>query len=135
MIRGDLAPAFSNLYPEILDPLLPEQEFRKVIAYINGELIKAFNPFSVRSWVDGAIGLLTGWFWEDFGEPAIRGHLKRVESWIENWNREVGAKDGVHIWSLRQTAYMSVDIQIPDPKVGIVQSEGSVAGTRPSSGG
>ncbi|RMJ22295.1 hypothetical protein PHISP_06832 [Aspergillus sp. HF37] len=135
MIRGDLAPAFSNLYPEILDPLLSEQEFRKVIAYVNGELIKAFNPFSLRSWLDGAVGLLTGWFWEDLGAPAVKRHLERVEAWIDAWNREVGAKDGVRIWSLRRTAYMSLDIQIPDPKVGIVQEEGgSLPGTRPGSG-
>lgn len=135
MVKGDLAPTFSNLYPEILDPLLPEQEFRRVIAYVNEELVKAFDPFSLRNWFDGAMGLLTGWFWEDLGAPGIKGHLKRVEAWLENWNREVGAKDGVHIWSLRQTAYMSLDIQIPDPKVGIVRSDvGSLPGTRPNSG-
>lgn len=136
MVKGDLAPTFSNLYPEILDPLLPEQEFRKVIATVNDELIKAFDPFSFRNWLDGALGLLTGWLWEDIGAPAIKGRLRRVEDWIERWNREVGAKDGVHIWSLRRTAYMSLDIQIPDPKVGIIHSEGgtSIPGTRPSSG-
>lgn len=132
MVKGDLAPTFSNLYPEILDPLLSEQEFRKIIAYLNDELIKAFDPFSLRNWFDATMGLLTGWFWEDLGAPAIKGHLKRIEAWIDNWNREVGAKDGVYIWNLRQTAYMSLDIQIPDPKVGIIQSDiGSLPGTRP----
>ncbi|KAG2416146.1 hypothetical protein HFD88_007339 [Aspergillus terreus] len=136
MVKGDLAPTFSNLYPEILDPLLPEQEFRKVISTINDELIKAFDPFSLRNWIDSALGLLTGWLWEDIGAPGIKSHLKRVEDWLERWNREVGEKDGVHIWSLRRTAYMSLDIQIPDPKVGIIPSEGgpSLPGTRPNSG-
>ncbi|PYH68639.1 ERF4 family protein [Aspergillus vadensis CBS 113365] len=136
MIKGDLAPTFSNLYPEILDPLLPEQEFRKVIATVNDELVKAFDPFSLRNFIDSALSLLTGWIWEDIGAPGIKSHLKRVEAWLERWNREVGAKDGVHIWSLRRTAYMSLDIQIPDPKVGIIRSEGvpSLPGTRPSSG-
>ncbi|RAH83303.1 hypothetical protein BO86DRAFT_398333 [Aspergillus japonicus CBS 114.51] len=136
MVKGDLAPTFSNLYPEILDPLLPEQEFRRVIATVNDELIKAFDPFSLRNIIDSALGLLTGWLWEDVGAPAIKSHLKSVESWLENWNREVGAKDGVHIWSLRRTAYLSLDIQIPDPKVGIIPSESglSLPGTRPSSG-
>lgn len=134
MVKGDLAPTFSNLYPEILDPLLPEQEFRRIIAKINTELIKAFDPFSLRNWVDGAMGLLTGWVWEDMGAPAIKHRLKKLEDWIENWNREVGAKEGVRIWSLRRTAYMSLDIQIPDPKVGIVGSDvHSMPGTRPSS--
>ncbi|PYH88193.1 hypothetical protein BO71DRAFT_423868 [Aspergillus ellipticus CBS 707.79] len=136
MIKGDLAPTFSNLYPEILDPLLPEQEFRKVIAMVNNELAKAFDPFSLRNFIDSALSLLTGWIWEDIGAPGIKGHLKRVEAWLEKWNDEVGSKDGVHIWSLRRTAYMSIDIQIPDPKVGIIRSEGgpSLPGTRPSSG-
>lgn len=131
MVEGDLAPTFSNLYPEILDPLLPEQEFRRIIAKINSELTKAFDPFSLRNWVDSALGLLTGWLWDDFGGPRIKSHLQRIEDWLEKWNREVGAKEGVHIWSLRRTAYMTLDIQIPDPKIGIVEPE---QGTRPNSG-
>ncbi|KAL2000387.1 hypothetical protein VTN02DRAFT_3181 [Thermoascus thermophilus] len=136
MLRGDLAPTFSNLYPEILDPLLPEQEFRRIIAKINTELIKAFDPFSLHNWVDAALGLLTGWVWEDLGATAIKRRLKSLEDWIEDWNREVGAREGVRIWSLRRTAYMSLDIQIPDPKVGLVGSDvPSIPGTRPSSRG
>ncbi|KNG89085.1 hypothetical protein ANOM_003431 [Aspergillus nomiae NRRL 13137] len=136
MVRGDLAPTFSNLYPEILDPLLPEQEFRKIIATVNDKLIKAFDPFSLRNWIDGALALLTGWIWEDIGATGVKSQLKQIEDWVDNWNREVGAKDGVYIWSLRRTAYMSLDIQIPDPKVGIIPSEHgpSLPGTRPSSG-
>ncbi|KAF7716717.1 Uncharacterized protein PECH_008642 [Penicillium ucsense] len=135
MIKGDLAPTLSNLYPEILDPLLPEQEFRTVIATINEGLIKAFDPFRLHNWFDGAMGLLTGWIWDDIKAPGVKRQLQQVESWIEKWNREIGAKDGVHIWSLRRTAYMSLDIQIPDPKVGIAPSEGpSLPNTRPSTG-
>lgn len=132
MIKGDLAPTFSNLYPEILDPLLPEQEFRRIIATVNDELIKAFDPFSFTNCIDSALGLLTGWLWEDLGATSIKRHLRRIEAWLEKWNKEVGAKEGVRIWSLRRTAYMSLDIQIPDPKVGIIHSEdASIAGTRP----
>ncbi|KAJ5894518.1 hypothetical protein N7495_006209 [Penicillium taxi] len=135
MISGDLAPTFSNLYPEILDPLLSEQEFRIVISTINESLVKAFNPFSLHNWLDGLLGLLTGWIWDDLNAPGIKSQLQRVEKWIEDWNREVGSRDGVHIWSLRRTAYMSIDIQIPDPQVGMAASEGpSVPNTRPSSG-
>lgn len=135
MVKGDLAPAFSNLYPEILDPLLPEQEFRRIIERINGELVKAFDPFSLRNWIDGAMGLLTGWVWDDLGVTGIKSHLRQLEEWLDQWNQEVGAKEGVRIWSLRRTAYMTLDIQIPDPKVGIVGSEGpSAPGTRPSTG-
>ncbi|PKY06218.1 hypothetical protein P168DRAFT_264757 [Aspergillus campestris IBT 28561] len=131
MIKGDLAPTFSNLYPEILDPLIPDQEFRRIINTVNDALVQAFDPFSLRNWVDGVVGLLTGWVWEDLGAPAVKSHLQRVEDWLENWNREVGEKDGVHIWSLRRSAYMSLDIQIPDPKVGIIPTQ-SIA-SRPGS--
>ncbi|KAJ5602978.1 hypothetical protein N7537_005934 [Penicillium hordei] len=135
MIKGDLAPTFSNLYPEILDPLLSEQEFRRVISTVNDGIVKAFDPFSFRNWFDGVLGLLTGWVWDDLNAPATKSQLQHVEAWLETWNREVGAKDGVHIWSLRRTAYMSLDIQIPDPKVGIVPSEApSAPNTRPSTG-
>lgn len=133
MVKGDLAPTFSNLYPEILDPLLPEQEFRKIIATVNNELIQAFNPFSIRNCIDAVLGLLTGWLWEDIGASGVKYRLKNIEAWLENWNREVGVKTGVRVWSLRRTAYLSLDIQIPDPKVGVVQSEDpSLTGTRPN---
>jgi hypothetical protein len=135
MVKGDLAPTFSNLYPEILDPILPEQEFRRIIAKVNGELVKAFDPFSLRNWFDSAMGLATGWIWDGLGFAGIKTHLRNVENWLEKWNREVGAKDGVRIWSLRRTAYMTLDIQIPDPKVGIVNPEdASIPGTRPHTG-
>ncbi|OJJ48265.1 hypothetical protein ASPZODRAFT_1548488 [Penicilliopsis zonata CBS 506.65] len=135
MVCGDLAPTFSNLYPEILDPLLPEQEFRRIIATVNEQLVRAFDPFTPGTWIDGALGLLTGWLWEDAGAARVKRNLGSVEAWLERWNRDVGSKDGVRIWSLRRTAYLSLDIQIPDPKVGIIQSEGGVSlpGTRPSS--
>ncbi|KAL2373665.1 hypothetical protein RJZ57_001866 [Blastomyces gilchristii] len=132
MVKGDLAPTFSNLYPEILDPLLPEHEFRTVIAKINDELIASFDPFSARNWLDGAIGLATGWIWDDFGATGVKSHLKSIEQWLEHWNSSVGIREGVKIWSLRSTGYMSIDIQIPDPKVGIVESDGaSATGMRP----
>ncbi|PGH01980.1 hypothetical protein GX51_04912 [Blastomyces parvus] len=132
MVKGDLAPTFSNLYPEILDPLLPELEFRTVIAKINNELISSFDPFSARNWLDGAIGLVTGWVWDDFGATGVKSHLKSIEQWLEHWNATVGVREGVKIWSLRSTAYMSVDIQIPDPKVGIVENDAaSATGMRP----
>ncbi|KAH8702394.1 Golgin subfamily A member 7/ERF4 family-domain-containing protein, partial [Talaromyces proteolyticus] len=135
MVKGDLAPTFSNLYPEILDPLVSEQEFRRIIAKVNSELVKAFDPFSLRSWFDSAMGLVTGWVWDDLGFPGIKAHLRRVEDWLDKWNREVGSKENVRIWSLRRTAYMTLDIQIPDPKVGPVNSEAhSAAGTRPNTG-
>lgn len=123
MVIGDLAPTYSNIYPEILDPLLPEQEFRHIVQHINRTLERAYNPFSVSNWVDGVLGFLTGWFWEDFRGGGIKGELKRLEKWIEEWNHSVGSSDGVKIISLRRTGYMCLDIQIPDPQVRVVEGD------------
>ena len=136
MIRGDLTPTFSNTYPEILEPALSEQEFRHIIATVNDGLIEAFDPFSLRNCIDATLGLLTGWLWEDIGAPAVKHRLRRIEAWLEAWNREIGSKSGVRIWSLRRTAYLSLDIQIPDPKVGIIQSTApSTTASRPNTAG
>ncbi|KMQ46819.1 Golgin subfamily A member 7/ERF4 [Trichophyton rubrum] len=131
MVKGDLAPTFSNLYPEILDPLLGEQEFRTIITKINEELINAFDPYAARNWFDGIMGFLTGWLWDDLGASRIKSRIKGLEAWIDKWNREVGAAEGVKIWGPRRTGFLSLDIQIPDPKIGIVESDaGSDLGTR-----
>ena len=122
MIVGDLAPTYSNIYPEILDPILPEQEFRYIIDHINSTLIQAYDPYSAANWIDGVLGFLTGWFWEDLRGGGIKAELKKLEKWIEEWNRTVGASDGVKIIPLRRTGYMNIDIQIPDPQVRLVES-------------
>ncbi|KAI9818440.1 MAG: hypothetical protein M1827_000499 [Pycnora praestabilis] len=119
MIAGDLAPTFSNLYPEILDPLMSEEQFRTIIVRLNGDLIQAFDPWGWWNWVDGVMGLLTFWLWDDFGFTSVKRRLKHVEAWLEEWNRTVGEREGVAIIPLRRTAYMSLDIQIPDPHVGV----------------
>lgn len=124
MIAGDLAPAYSNIYPEILDPLLPEQEFRYIIDHVNHSLMRAYDPFSTANWIDGILGFLTGWFWEDIRTGGIKGELKRLEAWIEDWNKTVGAGDGVKIIPLRRTGYTCLDIQIPDPQVRVIDNEG-----------
>ncbi|KAL6924512.1 hypothetical protein ACHAPO_003732 [Fusarium lateritium] len=125
LIKGDLAPTFSNLYPEILDPAgLSEQEFRRIIEKLNGELIPAFDPYSARNIIDGLLGLVTGWVWDDMGLTGAKSRLNSLEKWIEQWNCEMekamGAEDGVmppKIMPLRQTGYMTLDIQIPDPEI------------------
>ena len=123
MILGDLAPTYSNIYPEILDPLLPEQEFRYIIDHVNTTLVRAFDPFAPANWLDGILGFLTGWFWEDFRPGGVKGQLKKLETWFEEWNRTVGANDGVKLISLRRTGYLCLDIQIPDPQVRVVDEE------------
>lgn len=121
MIAGDLAPTYSNIYPEILDPLVSEPEFRQVVNHINATLLEAFDPFSTLNWLDGFLGLVTGWLWEDF-RPSIglKGKLRNLESWMENWNENVGIRNNVKLISLRRTGYMDLDIQVPDPQVKIV---------------
>ncbi|TQN72900.1 Ras modification protein ERF4 [Colletotrichum shisoi] len=125
LIEGDLAPTFSNLYPEILDPAgLSEQEFRRIIDKLNGELVPIFSPYNWRNVVDGLLGLVTGWLWDDLGFTGVKARLKRLERWIDQWNVEmektVGNGDSSmapRIISLRKTGYMTLDIQIPDPEI------------------
>lgn len=115
LIMGDLAPTFSNLYPEILDPAgMNEPEFRRVIDKLNGELTAAFAPWSARNIADGFLGLVSGWLWEDLGLTGAKARLARLERWIEAWNREMartadeGAPIPPKIIPLRQTGYMTV---------------------------
>ena len=116
LVEGDLAPTFSNLYPEILDPAgLSEQEFRRVIEKLNGTLIPAFSPYNWRNVVDGVLGLATGWLWDDLGFTGIKSRLKHLDQWIEQWNvdmaKSVGREEGAippKIIPLRQTGYMTV---------------------------
>ncbi|KAH7632329.1 Golgin subfamily A member 7/ERF4 family-domain-containing protein [Sordaria sp. MPI-SDFR-AT-0083] len=125
LLEGDLAPTFSNLYPEILEPAgLSEQEFRRVIQKLNSELVPIFSPYNWRNILDGVLGLATGWLWEDFGFTGVKGRLQNLENWIEQWNKEmektVGSEDGTippKIVPLKRTGYMTLDIQIPDPEI------------------
>lgn len=124
MLAGDLAPTFSNLYPEILDPAgVSEQDFRTIIEKVNNELIPAFNPWSPRSLFDAGMGLLTGWIWDDLGFTAVKSRLKNVEQYLEDWNRQMESKckeapeSAPKILPLRRTGYMNLDIQVPDPEV------------------
>ena len=124
MVVGDLAPTFSNIYPEILDPLISEQEFRYVIQNINSMLVQAFDPFATSNWLDGILGFVTGWFWEDFRGGGVKGKLRELEKWIEEWNRTQGLREGARIVQLRRTGYMNLDIVIPDPQVRVVGDDG-----------
>lgn len=115
MIEGDLAPTFSNMYPEILEPAgVTEQDFRMIVEKVNNELIPAFSPWNFRNIVDGFLGVLTGWLWDDFGLTGIKSRLRNVERYLDNWNREMEgkSKDGPgsapQIVPLRRTGYMNV---------------------------
>ncbi|KAK7436597.1 hypothetical protein CaCOL14_006266 [Colletotrichum acutatum] len=141
LIEGDLAPTFSNLYPEILDPAgLSEQEFRRIIDKLNGELIPIFSPYNWRNVVDSMLGLVTGWLWDDLGLTGVKARLKRLERWIDQWNNEMGktisnedSSMAPRIIPLRKTGYMTLDIQIPDPEIAPAPSTpgGSRSGSLP----
>ncbi|KAJ4333287.1 hypothetical protein N0V95_009459 [Ascochyta clinopodiicola] len=118
MVKGDLAPTFANLYPEILDPLVTEDDFRDLVKHINDSLLAAFDPFTFRAWLDAVMGVATFWLWEDVGLTGVKSQLKELESWIDRWNRDVGEKEAVKIIPLRRTGYLTLDIQIPDPHLG-----------------
>ncbi|KAF2273836.1 uncharacterized protein EI97DRAFT_503223 [Westerdykella ornata] len=117
MVKGDLAPTFQNLYPEVLDPMIEEDEFRRLIEHINTVLIDAFNPLTFRAFLDAFMGAATLWLWDDVGLTKVKRKLAELERWIENWNRERGEKEGVKIIPLRRTGYMTIDIQVPDPEL------------------
>ena len=117
-VAGDLAPTFSLLYPEILEPLMPETRFRELIAHINEELVRIFNPYSARAWLDAGLGLVTGWLWDDLGLTGAKRELAKVEKWLEDWNQRYGQTPEFKVISLRRTAYLSLDIQVPDPQIG-----------------
>ncbi|KAI3328303.1 Golgin subfamily A member 7/ERF4 family-domain-containing protein [Ustulina deusta] len=140
LVAGDLAPTFSNMYPEILDPAgISEREFRRVIEKLNDSLIPIFNPYHWRNLLDGVLGVLTAWLWEDFGLTNAKTKLNEIEAWIVKWNVEmektIGSEEGAiapKIISLRRTGYMSLDFQIPNPEVSFSTSEpGSRSGPVP----
>lgn len=137
MVVGDLAPCFSNTYPEILEQWVSEADFRKLIKGVNERLIEAFDPMGWRAWVDAGLGIATGWLWDDFGASGTKKGCQGAEEFLEKWNgdRKQGvdkAEDAeiVRAVPLRRTGYMSLDIQIPDPKVGLTDEglEGTMDG-------
>lgn len=135
MIEGDLAPTFSHTYPEVLDPWVSEEDFRILIKNVNERLIAAFSPYGWRAWVDAVLGIATGWIYEDMGFAGVKKGARDVELFMEEWNgqRRNGLdKDDeelVKAIPLRRTGYLSLDIQIPDPHVGVVEDEGEAEET------
>ncbi|KAE9378998.1 hypothetical protein N431DRAFT_326676, partial [Stipitochalara longipes BDJ] len=114
MIEGDLAPTFSNLYPEILDPAgVSEADFRTLVERVNNELIPAFNPWGVRNVIDAFLGLVTGYIWDDLGFTAVKGRLRKVEQYLEDWNRDMESRSKEGPGS----APRILDIQVPDPEI------------------
>ncbi|CAN9323681.1 unnamed protein product [Alternaria alternata] len=97
---------------------MTKDDFRILIKKINDTLIDAFDPFTLRACLDTVMGIATFWLWEDAGFTGVKKQLAELERWIEDWNRDIGAKEAVKIIPLRRTGYLTLDVQIPDPHLG-----------------
>ena len=124
LAAGDLYPQYANLYPEILEPLVSDSEFRLAIANINSILKRTHSPYTSRAWVDSLLGAFTGYIWEDLGWTGAKKGEKELERFIEQWNAE-REKEGreVKLIQLRKTGFMSLDFVVPDPGIDLAKSE------------
>ncbi|EME43611.1 hypothetical protein DOTSEDRAFT_72846 [Dothistroma septosporum NZE10] len=118
LAAGDLFPQYANLYPEILDPLITDAEFRALVTSVNGMLESTLSPYTTRAWVDSILGVITGYFWEDLGWTGAKQGEKALEAFLDGWNQD-RANEGrdVRVVQLRRTGFMSMDFVIPDPGI------------------
>lgn len=125
---------------------ISEEKFRGCIARVNRALMEVYMPAGVsgvvkgqggqgggdirgnssgRNLLDGVLGLLTGWVWDDIGLLGIKSGAERVENVLRGVNKELEHEGLEARWiSLRGTAYLSLDIQITTPQIGFVDIEG-----------
>ena len=115
---GDLYPQYANLYPEILDPLVSDEDFRFLISNLNARLRAAFDPGTARAWADALLGAVTGFIWDDLGLTGSKKGLKGLEAFIEEWNaKKVREGKEVRVVQLRRTGFMALDFVVPDPEI------------------
>lgn len=117
LMTRELVYGFSRTYPEILEPVLAESQFREVVDYINDVLWRALYPFSRQNMTDRVISYLTANVYDDLGLTNTKRELAHLEKWLEHWNKVVGKQSGVKVISLQRTAYLNLDFQIPDPQI------------------
>lgn len=121
LAAGDLYPQYANLYPEILDFHVSDEDFRFLISNINARVKDAFDPSSTRAWIDSAMGLVTGYIWDDLGLTGAKRGVKALEAFVESWNAEKRAKrKEVVLIQPRKTGFMTLDFVVPDPGVDVV---------------
>lgn len=116
-LAGDLAPTFSGLYPEVLEPMMTQEQFQDLITHLNEELIRILDPYKPRAWIDAGLGLVTGWLWDDLGMTGVKKDLAKLEKWLEDWNHTHGNPPTFQIIPLKRTAYLNLDIQVPNPQI------------------
>ncbi|KAF8443477.1 Golgin subfamily A member 7/ERF4 family-domain-containing protein [Terfezia claveryi] len=107
MINGDNTPAFSIVYPVILEPYVTEEQFRKIVDTVNEKLRLAFDPWNKWNWVDALCGLATLWFWEEVFPTYVKRRLREVEKILEEWNVTL-KEQGARLIPLRRSAYITV---------------------------
>ncbi|TKA69911.1 hypothetical protein B0A55_07643 [Friedmanniomyces simplex] len=118
LASGDLYPQFANLYPEILDPLVTDSEFRLLVSTLNAKLKAAFDPFSTRAWMDSLMGAATGYLWEDLGMTRVKRGMKGLERWLEEWNQgKKGQGTAVRVVQGWEVGFMGLDFVVPDPGI------------------
>lgn len=118
LVAGDLYPALQNLYPEILIGYVSEEEFRIIIETTNKMLKEAFDPWVKSNWVDAALGIATGFLWDNTGLTMAKRKMARLEKWMDEWNRDAQRQGKeVRLIEPRRTGFLSLDIQIPDPLI------------------
>jgi hypothetical protein len=136
LAAGDMYPQFANLYPEILDPLVTDAEFRFLISNLNDRLKAMYDPFRPRAWVDSLMGVLTGFVWDDLGLAGTKRKEKGVEQFLDEWNetRRTEGRGEVRVISVRRTGLMSLDFVVPDPGIEGVEmvSNGGEGGIGPA---
>ena len=121
---GDLYPQYANLYPEILDPLVSDEDFRWLIANINARLSETFDPYSTRAAVDAALGAVTGYMWDTLGMTGAKKGMRALETFVEKWNAEKARQEKeVTLVQLRKTGFMSLDFVVPDPHIDVVEDD------------
>lgn len=115
---GDLYPQYANLYPEILDPHVSDEDFRFLVSNLNARVKAAFDPHTARAWVDAALGVVTGFIWDDLGLTGSKQGVKALEAFVDKWNAEKKrAGKGVTLVQPRRTGFMSLDFVMPDPGI------------------
>ena len=111
MFSGDLSPAFTNVYPEILEPYIPEELFREVVGRVNEGLRDAFDPWNMVNWADALAGVVTGFVWEEVAGTRVKRKVEEVEGYLREVNRRLeGRGEGVRFVELRRCGYLNVSL-------------------------
>ncbi|KAJ8103849.1 Golgin subfamily A member 7/ERF4 family-domain-containing protein [Lipomyces tetrasporus] len=116
--RESNTPAFTPQFPGYpLSVFMTEIEFLDLIHEVNDQLDQAFYPLSPGNVIDGCIGVLTCSLCEFMYTSHHKRKVSELESFVERLNKEVYKVRGIKVISPMQTAYLSLDIQVPYPFV------------------